>query len=118
MGVTLVGVEHVPIVPKRCSHWGKAIQESLGDLRVHRILAEMARDFWRRLSARRTRQASSRSQSVGEFDQECSDRAQAWLRVTVSDWPGLTYCAASSTVSSRPVCLRTSASLIGFMGIS
>jgi hypothetical protein len=33
-------------------------------------------------------QASSRSQSVGEFDQECSDRAQAWLRVAVADWSG------------------------------
>jgi hypothetical protein len=35
-------------------------------LRAHRVLAERARDFWRRLSARRTRQASSRSQSVTE----------------------------------------------------
>ncbi len=104
-GVTLVGVElvhvagicdgaeDVPAVPKRCSHSGKTIQESLGDLRVHRILEETARTFWRRWWARRTRQASSRSQSVAEFDQECSERAQAWLRVTVSDWPWLTYCA-------------------------
>ena len=59
-GVTLVGVElvhvpgicdgaeDVPTVPKRCSHSGKAIQESLGGLRAHRILYETARDFWRR----------------------------------------------------------------------
>jgi len=98
-GVTLVGVElvhvpgiydgaeDVPAIPKRCSHSGKAIQESLGGLRAHRILEETARDFWHRLWARRTRQASSRSQSVAEFDQECSERAQTWLRVTVSDWP-------------------------------
>jgi hypothetical protein len=88
-GVTLVGVElvhvpgiydgaeDVPTIPKRCSHWGKAIQESLGGVRAHRILEEKARDFWRRLWARTTRQASSRSQSVAEFDQECSERAQA-----------------------------------------
>src|SRR6266446_1504049 len=129
LGVTLVGVElvhvpricdgaeDVPTVLKRCSHSGKAIQESLGGLRAHRIIEETARDFWRRWWARRTRQASSRSQSVAEYSQECSESAQAWLRVTVSDWPGLTYCAASSTVSSRPVCWRTSASFIGFMGI-
>ena len=129
LGVTLVGVElvhvpgicdgaeDVPTVPKRGLHSRKAIQESLGGLRAHRVLVETARHFWRRLSARRTRQASSLSQSVAEFDQECSERAQNWLRVTVSDWPRLTYCAASSTVSSRPVCLRTSASFIGFMGV-
>ena len=98
-GVTLFGVElvhvpgigdraeDVPIVPKRGSHPGKAIEESLGGLRAHRLLVETARHFWRRLSARRTRQASSRSQSIAEFDQECSERAQAWARVTVSDWP-------------------------------
>ena len=56
-GITLFGVElmHVPgigdraedatAVQQRGSHSGKAIQESLGDLRVHRILAETARDF-------------------------------------------------------------------------
>ena len=128
-GVTLFGVElmHVPgirnrtedspIVPKRCSHLGKAIQESLGGLRAHRILAGTERTFRRCLWARVTRQASSRSQSVAAFDQECSERAMAWLRVTVSDWPGLTYRAASSIVRWRLVCLRTSARFIGFMGV-
>src|SRR6266851_5248630 len=123
-GVTLFGVElvHVPgigdraedltAVQQRGSHPGQAIEESLGGLRAHRRLARTARHFWRRLSARSTRQAASRSQSVGEFDQECNDRAQAWLRVAVVDWPGLTYCVASSTVSRRPVCLRTSARYI------
>ena len=33
------GAEDVPTAPKRGSHLGQAIQESLGDLRVHRILA-------------------------------------------------------------------------------
>src|SRR5712671_1560801 len=112
------GAEDVPTVPKRGLHSRKAIQESLGGLRAHWVLAATARDFWRRLWARRTRQASSRSQSVAEFDQECSERARAWLRVTVSDWPWLTYCAASSIVRWRPVCLHTSARFIGFMGFS
>src|ERR1700730_14582790 len=79
-GVTLVGVElvHVPGIsdgaedvltaPKRGSHLGQAIQESLGGLRVHCILAATARYFWRRFWARRTRQASRRSQSVAVFD--------------------------------------------------
>src|SRR6266853_1051792 len=109
-GVTLVVVElvHVPgigdraedatAVQQRGSHSGQAIEESLGGLRAHRVLAATAPRFWRRLRARRTRQASSLSQSVAEFSQECSERAQAWLRVTVLDWPGLTYCAASSMV--------------------
>jgi hypothetical protein len=39
----------VPTFPKRGSHPRKAIQESLGGLRAHRILYETARDFWRRL---------------------------------------------------------------------
>src|ERR1700730_16969121 len=98
-GVTLVGVElvHVPgigdrpedatAVQQRSSHSGQAIEESLGGLRAHRVLVETARHFWRRLSAR-TRQASSRSQSVAEFNQECSESAQAWLRVTVEGWRG------------------------------
>src|SRR5262249_2929078 len=111
------GAEDVPAIPQHCPHSGKAIEESLGGLPAHRIRAVAARHFRRRLSARRTRQASSRSQSVAVFDQGCSERAQAWLRVTVTDCPGLTYCAASSTVIRRPVCLRTSASFIGFIGI-
>ena len=43
------GAEDVPTAPKRCSHLGQTIQESLGGLRAHRILEETARDFWRRL---------------------------------------------------------------------
>src|SRR5882757_4035183 len=86
-GVTLFGVEvvHVPGIGDRAKHVtavqqhgsrsGQAIQESLGGLRAHRSLAVTARHFWRRLSARRMRQASSRTQSVAEFSQECSERA-------------------------------------------
>jgi hypothetical protein len=110
------GAEKLPSALECCSHLREADQESLGGLRVHRLLPEPERVVWRRLSARRTRQASSRSQSVAVFSQECSDRAQAWLRIIVGDWLGLTYCAASSGVSRRPVCLRTSAIFIGFMG--
>jgi hypothetical protein len=56
-GVTLVGLElvhvpgiddgaeDVPTAPKRGSHSGKAIQESLGGLRAHRILAGTERTF-------------------------------------------------------------------------
>src|SRR6266478_8014013 len=62
-GVTLFGVElvHVPgigdrakdvtAVQQRGSRSGQAIQESLGGLRAHRVLAVTARHFWRRLSA-------------------------------------------------------------------
>jgi hypothetical protein len=83
-GVMLFVVElvHVPgigdraedatAVQQRGSHSGQAIEESLGGLRAHRIPEETAGHFWRRLCARRTRQASSRSQSVAEFSQECS----------------------------------------------
>jgi hypothetical protein len=56
-GVTLVGVElvHVPrigyraenapTIPERCSHCSEALQESLGALRAHRILAVTPRVF-------------------------------------------------------------------------
>jgi hypothetical protein len=39
------GTEDVPTIPKRCSHSGEAIQESLSGSRAHPTLTVTARDF-------------------------------------------------------------------------